>query len=205
MERSAIRRRTIYCGNAASYPLKGGHIALQAIAALKQTYPDVQLRIANAAALSPRISLKTRMQLGYYALCLRRLIKNLGLQENIVALPTLSAQEVRSELDHAELFVLPSFCENSPNSLGEAMMAGCPSIASDVGGVSSMIDNGNTGRLIPPGDPAILAKAIRDWFEDPIAASKCAEAARSVAMKRHDRASNAVALLSVYRKIIEDR
>ncbi len=60
----------------------------------------------------------------------------------------------------ADLFVLPSLAENLPVVLIEAQASGLPAVASDVGGVSELVDDA-AGALVPPADPAALAAAIR--------------------------------------------
>ncbi len=199
-----VKRHSIYCGAAASCPLKGAHWLIRAVAKLKAQFPDVELRIAAAAQalLAPK-GLKARLFDQSYHAYLRRLIKELGVEKNIVALPGLRAEEVAEELMAAELFVLPSMCENSPNSLGEAMLVGTPAIATFVGGVPSIIKDGIEGKLVPAGDPAALAEAIQWWFLHPEEAESCSAAAHDTALTRHDARRNAEATMAVYRGLIK--
>lgn len=193
-----VKSHSIYCGAAASTAFKGAHWLIRAVAALKGEFPDIELRIAAADGLHAPKGLKARMMDQSYHAYIRRLIKTLGVEGHIVALPILSAEEVAKELSRAELFVLPSMCENSPNSLGEAMLVGTPAIATFVGGVPSILKDGVEGKLVPSGDPAALAGAIRRWFLHPEEAEHCVEPARATALKRHDAKANAEATLAVY-------
>ena len=203
-EVTKIRRHAIYCGAAAGYALKGVHWLLRAIASLKDEFPDIQLRIAAAKGrLSDERTFIDRLKDDAYSRYLRRLIRELGIDGNIKALSSLTAEAVANELKNAELFVLPSLCENSPNSLGEAMMIGTPSIATFVGGVPSILKDGIEGKLIPSGDPAALAGAIRRWFRHPEEAEACVKAARQTALARHDAKKNAEDTLRAYREIME--
>ena len=197
-----IKRHTIYCGAAAGYALKGAHWLIRAIAALKADYPDIQLRVAAANdKLGPSRSFRDRLRDDSYSMYLRWLIRSLGVENEIVPLPSLSAEKVAQELACAELFVLPSLCENSPNSLGEAMLVGTPCIATYVGGTPSVLKDGIEGKLVPSCDPASLAAAIRHWFDSPEEAEKGVGTARAVALQRHDAKVNAHATLDVYRRI----
>jgi len=63
-------------------------------------------------------------------------------------------------LTDADLFVLPSHTEAFPNAVLEAMSAGLPIVASGVGGLLELIDDGRTGLLVPPGDPRALAHSV---------------------------------------------
>jgi glycosyltransferase involved in cell wall biosynthesis len=69
-------------------------------------------------------------------------------------------ENVALHLHDADVFVLPSHTEAFPNAVLEAMCAGLPTIASGVGGLVELVDDGRTGLLVPPGDPRALAHSI---------------------------------------------
>jgi len=72
-----------------------------------------------------------------------------------------------------------------PNVALEALATGTPVVASRVGGLPSAIEDGVTGRLVPPGDPAALAQAIQDLLANPLAARAMGEAARTRTIHEH--------------------
>ena len=71
-----------------------------------------------------------------------------------------SQTDIRPFLQQASLFVLSSVTEALPNVLLEAMAAGLPVVATNVGGVPEVVDSGRTGWLVPPKEPAALAQAV---------------------------------------------
>lgn len=75
--------------------------------------------------------------------------------------------EVRRRLAGVDLFCLPSTGEGTPSTVLEAMAAGVPVLASRVGGIPEVVQNGTTGVLVPPGDAAALAAALLALGEDP--------------------------------------
>ena len=101
----------------------------------------------------------------------------------------------------ADLFVLPSYCENSPNSLGEAMLLGMPCVAARAGGIPSMMDEGEGLLYDPPGDAQRLADALAALLSDTDRAAALGQAARRRAQATHDPAANAGALLGIYKTI----
>lgn len=88
----------------------------------------------------------------------------------------------RSDIDRllnaADFFVLPSDIEGLPLSILEAMAHGLAIVASDVGGIPEIIQQGINGLLVPPGDDAALAAAIRRVTIDPALRRRLGDAAR---------------------------
>lgn len=153
----------IYAGAAFSYPLKGGHWLLRALAIVKRRYPDVELRVAASQnCISPR--LQDRIRRGEYQRYLIDLVDKLDLRANVIFLPSLSAGQVRKELERANVYCLASTMENSPNSLCEAQMVGTPVVTTNVGGVRDFVQDGRTGYLVPPCSPEALAHTLGSVF-----------------------------------------
>jgi glycosyltransferase involved in cell wall biosynthesis len=76
-----------------------------------------------------------------------------------------------------DVFALPSFSEASSNALLEAMATGLPVVATRVGGSALAVEDGVTGLLVPPRDPAALAKALVTLIEDRQLAARLGAAA----------------------------
>jgi glycosyltransferase involved in cell wall biosynthesis len=81
-------------------------------------------------------------------------------------------------LPRFEVFCLPSDFEGTPNAVLEAMAAGLPVVATNVGGIPQVIEHGINGLLVPPRDEDALAAALRDLLLDPAAARQMGQAAR---------------------------
>jgi glycosyltransferase involved in cell wall biosynthesis len=94
------------------------------------------------------------------------------------------SDDARSYLRRFDAFVLPSRFEGFPLVILEAMLAGVPVIATDVGSVSESVTDGDTGILVAPEDPAALAEAIRRVLADPELARRIGERGRQVALQR---------------------
>ena len=76
-------------------------------------------------------------------------------------------RDIPRMLAAADLFVLPTLTEALPTVLMEAMASHLPIVASSVGGVPEMVEEGCNGRLVPPADPKALASACNDLLSDP--------------------------------------
>jgi glycosyltransferase involved in cell wall biosynthesis len=93
-------------------------------------------------------------------------------------------RDVPELLAASDLFVLPSLRDAYPTVLMEAMAAGLPVVSTRVGGIPEIVDDGRTGRLVPPGDAAALAKAISDLLGSPNEREALGQAARAEAERR---------------------
>ncbi|MCR5674517.1 MAG: glycosyltransferase family 4 protein [Lachnospiraceae bacterium] len=181
------------------YPLKGFHYVLQAMPALLKDYPDTRLIVAGQSVIGGdgrRIPLFLRI--GAYGKYLRKLITELNLWEHVEMAGRLDAARMKEEYLRASVFVCPSEIENSPNSLGEAMLLGTPVVASRTGGIPSLLADGREGILTEPGDIEALAHAIRQTWEEPVITDVYCENARKRARVTHDPATNLNTLLAIY-------
>jgi glycosyltransferase involved in cell wall biosynthesis len=104
----------------------------------------------------------------------------------------------------ADVFVLPSHSEGSPNALLEAMAAGVPVVACKVGGVPETVEDNHSALLVPPAKPAAMASALARVLEDPALAARLVSNASERLAKRFSPASRYQALLQVYRGVKEN-
>ncbi len=93
--------------------------------------------------------------------------------------------DVADLLRASDLFVHPSHQEGFPNAVLEAMAAGRPVVATDVGGVPEIVAHGETGLLVPARNPAALAAALVVLLRDPARARRMGEAGRRRVLERH--------------------
>jgi glycosyltransferase involved in cell wall biosynthesis len=181
-----IRRFSIFAPSA-SYPIKGFHVLIKAMAILRREFPEIKVRVPLAYFKTPAgiRGWYTKARRTGYANYLDRLIRANDLIDYIEPLGPLSAEQMVGEYMRAHVFVLPSLIENSPNSLAEAMMIGTPSVVSFVGGVPSMMTNGVESLAFPSGDEAVLAEQIRRIFCDDKLASDLSVNAHNRALERY--------------------
>jgi glycosyltransferase involved in cell wall biosynthesis len=85
---------------------------------------------------------------------------------NLSGCGVLDHPAMLDEMRAADIFALPSFGEGFPNSLVEAMALGLPSVATPVGAIPEIIDDGVNGRMIPLGDAKMLTAAISELASD---------------------------------------
>ena len=122
---------------------------------------------------------------------------------NVRLLGMLEAADIVDELKNADLFVHPSIIDNSPRAICEAQLIGCPSVSSNVGGVSQLVEHGVTGFLYPYNEPHALAFLIANLAEQREVLTSVSEAASRIARERHDPKAIVSRMLDVYKEAIE--
>lgn len=104
-------------------------------------------------------------------------------------------------LQDADVFVHPSYIDNSPNSVCEAQLLGLPVIAANVGGVSSLIEDNKTGILVPANDPFTLTSKLMELYGSNEKAIALGSNARALALKRHSKERIKMDLLDIYKEL----
>ena len=120
----------------------------------------------------------------------------------INCLGRVEANELIEILQSTDLFIHPSYIDNSPNSVCEAQMIGVPVIACNVGGLKSLIKNGETGILIPSNGVFELFHHIKEFSINQNEFHEMSFKAKVVAHQRHDRNKIKNNILKVYNKIL---
>lgn len=113
--------------------------------------------------------------------------------------------DVPRMLAAADLFVLPSHAEALPTVLIEAMAAGLPVVATDVGGIPEMVERGSSALLVPPHRPDLLADAVGRVLSSPLQATAMGKAGLRVATERFDINRQAQRLVNEYRLLVTRR
>jgi len=120
---------------------------------------------------------------------------------NVSFLGVLREAELIAKLQAADIFIHPSYIENSPNSLGEAQLLGLPVISCNVGGTLNLIEDDKNGILVPANAPYELAYAIISLAKDKNRAARMGKQARTIAMEKYDRNKTFNAVMDVYQTI----
>ncbi len=185
-----IDRHTVFVSQCA-YPVKGMHFILRALPIILKKYPDTKVITTGNDP--------TRDKCGVpYFYYLAELIDKLGLSGHIEFLGVLSAEQMKAQYLRSHVFLSASSIENSPNSVGEAMILGCPVVSSYVGGVMDMLEHRKEGLLFQPGSIETMAGFIMDIFSDDELAKTLSENERRRAFETHDVEKNNKDLISIY-------
>jgi colanic acid/amylovoran biosynthesis glycosyltransferase len=131
---------------------KGFDDGLRAIAAYRATGADVSYRIGGEGDEREKL------------LFLRH---QLALDEQVTLLGVCDQDQVRQQLEWADVLLLPSLSEGISNVALEAMASGLPVIATDCGGMPEVIDDGANGYLVSIGDTASMAQRLAELADDP--------------------------------------
>ena len=187
------------------YPIKGFHQFLPALAEIKKLYPDVQVYVGGQSPFTTH-----NRFLDYfvdyffeYQKYIKQLIKKYDVADCIHYTGFLNASQMKTQFLAANVFVSPSTIENSPNSVGEAMITGTPVVSSNVGGTATMLTDGTDGILYDFYDNNALINGIKTVFDSQEKAEYFSVNAISHASCTHNRTLNTAAMLEVYKTIME--
>ena len=188
----------------ASYPIKGIHYVLEAMPLILNRFPQTKLYIAGQDVTNAD-TIKQKIKLSSYAKYIRDLIKEYKLEDRVIFTGLLDEKQMCERYLKSNVFVCPSSIENSPNSLGEAMVLGVPCVASSVGGNSDMLRHKDEGFVYQIDAPYMLAHYVCEIFENEDLALKFSKNAREHALKTHDRENNTRRLIEIYRDVMEKK
>ena len=124
------------------------------------------------------------------------------LDDCVTYLGWITGEEKKKYLEECDIFVLPSYCEGQPVAVLEAMSYACVVTASDVGGIPSMITNGETGILVKPQDTASLQAGLEKALSEPELCECMGMAAKHKVENEFSMKTNVDKLLELYAKLI---
>lgn len=142
---------------------------------------------------------------------LERLISDLNLTDRVTLVGSLSSDAVATELDWADVFVMPSviagngMMEGIPVALMEAMASGVPVIASGISGIPELVQHGVSGLLIGEKDAGAIAAAVKTMHGDDQLRLSLSIAARDAVVQRYDLANNVKTLAAEFEKAVARR
>jgi glycosyltransferase involved in cell wall biosynthesis len=165
---------------------KGPLVLIEALAGLSRDEAPALLRLAGTGPQLPEA---------------RARVRALGLEEACEFVAPYTEPAGRDAFMRTlDVFILPSLAEGTPNAVVEAMAAGLPVIASEVGGIPDLLTS-DSGIIVPPGDGAALAAAMRRLASDPALRASMGRAARERYLSLFSPAAVLPLIESTYRRV----
>ncbi len=188
------------------YPIKGFHRLLKVMPHLIKKYPNLKVYVGGQKAYSLNNKLLNCFVDYFfeYQKYIKTQIKKLKLGDYIEFLGPLNAQQMKSMYLKANLFLSPSTIENSPNSVCEAMILATPIVASNVGGVATILKDGEDGLLYAFFNEDKMLKSICYMFDNEHDATAMGQNAKKHALITHNLNKNTDILIDVYKQILSN-
>lgn len=168
------------------HPQKGIDHLLAAASALRERIPSVRVAIVGDGPLRDSLASSAKAQ---------------GVADVVTFVG--EQPDAPSWMAAADVVAVPSTWEGSPLVVAEALRLGRPLVATDVGDVGEVVQDGRTGRLVPPGRPSLLAAALGDMLCEPERAAEMARAGHVVAAERYSVERLVAEVAATYDRVIE--
>jgi glycosyltransferase involved in cell wall biosynthesis len=178
----------LFMGNLGRH--KGVYDILQAVPLVLDKHPDVRFVFAGEEdKKGERVKIEQRYH-------------EMGLEKNVHFLGLVTGQTKLALFRQAMLFVLPSYIENLPYALLEAMAMGLPLVTTPVGAIPEIVENGRNGFLIQPGDYVALADRIVKLLDNPELREKMSKENTKIIQNRFLPDAAMRKITDIYRKLI---
>ena len=189
---SAEQPTVLYVGKIA--PLKGALVLAEAIPRVLRKLPEASfLCVGSDHTVPGEGSTRERM---------RSILRASGTEGSVRFLDPVPRHELVGLYRQAHVVVLPTFWDNFPNTVLEALSCGVPVVASASGGVVEMVTHGQEGLLVPPGDPERLSEAITRLLLDPDRRREMGRMGREKVLQEYTPERAAARTLEVYEEAI---
>lgn len=184
-----------------SYPVKGFHYVIEAMKIIVDKYPNTKIYTTGKSPLEVN-SFRDKIKIDSYHKYIVELIKKYNIEKHINFVGDLDEKQMCNRFLKSNVFLSASSIENSPNSVGEAMILGVPTVSSDVGGVKNMLIHNEDGYLYPYDEPYMIAEYVCKIFENRELALGFSEKSKEHARYTHSRDKNLKELIEIYLKIL---
>ena len=188
------RREILFVGRIAAE--KGVSVLIEAMADVVRVFPDATLTIVGPD--------RDGTERGSYMRRCAQLVEDHGLDRCIRFAGGIPNRELPDLLRRARVAAVPSIWgEPLGVVVLEALACGTPVVASRVGGIPEIVDQGRTGKLVPPGDRGALARSLVEALADDDLLDSAASLGPSMVARRHTWDAIADRLETVYRSLVE--
>jgi len=171
-------------------PKNGVEFLVEAAPRIVERFPQVRIVLAGSGRLLEK--LQTR-------------VEELGLKRTVEFLGHVPYAEIPRLYRQAAVVVMPSLVEATSLACLEAMASGCAVVASRVGGLAELIDDGVDGLLVEPANPAQIADAVCKLLADPDLRRRLGQSARQKVVKHFSWRVQARKIVNVYYKLLAEK
>jgi glycosyltransferase involved in cell wall biosynthesis len=166
---------------------KGHTVFLDAARAVLEAAPDTRFLIVGDGVGFDQVKARVR---------------EMGLESRVIL--TGFRRDVPEVMAALDVLVLPSTrSEATSQVIPQALAVGTPVVGSDVGGIPELVHEGETGRLVPPGDPGALAGAILASVREPERSRAMARAGQALILSQYTFDAAMARTIEVYRALLE--